>query len=254
MPGLAAGLDHRPARPRRALYSTTPTVGAGQQRHHHLLQRRRPPGPDHQPRRATPRSPPSTPTGGPTAARTPTNVAAWLSAHPSGTYPYLCPATPPRAAARDRTPATRPPSSTPPGGPCRQTDQVGDTTSYTYDPAGQTLTTTDPRGKVTTNCYYYQNATGAVRPQRPGRRAVGRRPVLDHHPGHRAPTPPGRPPPTPTIPASQTDTTTTPAGTTTDTYDANGDLTSVAYTTPPAGMPSPPTCPTPTTRTAPATP
>ena len=34
----------------------------------------------------------------------PTNVAAWLTAHSSGTYPYLCPTTPPTTApARDPT-------------------------------------------------------------------------------------------------------------------------------------------------------
>ena len=45
----------------------------------------------------------------------PTNVSAWLTAHPSGTYPYLCPSTPPTSSppAQGRTRDTSPPSSTP---------------------------------------------------------------------------------------------------------------------------------------------
>ena len=108
------------------------------------------------------------------------------------------------------------------------TDQIGDTTSYTYDPGGQTLTTTDPRGKVTTDCYYYQNGTGQCAHGAPadGGSADDLYSTTTPTP---PPTRPARSPPTPTIPATSADTTTTPAGTTTDTYDANGDLTAVAY-------------------------
>ena len=125
----------------------------------------------------------------------PTNVSAWLEANPSGTYPYLCPATPAhRRPPRARTPGYVTTSSTPPASRCRRTDQVGDTTTYTYAPDGQVLTTTDPRGQVTTNCYYYQDATGECAHGAPGRRRGRRRPVLDHHAGDHAPTPPERRP------------------------------------------------------------
>ena len=65
------------------------------------------------------------------------NLASWLAANLSGTYPYNCPSpaltTPPSTGS---TRATRRPSTTPPGGRLSVTDPLGDTTSYTYDPAG----------------------------------------------------------------------------------------------------------------------
>ena len=159
----------------------------------------------------------------------PTNVAAWLTAHPSGTYPYLCPATPPRTAPpRAPTRATRPPSSTPPDGHLSSTDQVGDTTTYTYDPAGHVLTTTDPRGKVTTDCYYYQNGSGQCAHGAPAGGGSGDDLYSTTTPATTA-DPSGETTTYTYYPGGQADTTTTPAGTTTDAYDAAGDLTSTVY-------------------------
>ena len=68
VPALAGRLDHQPAQSHQPLLDY-PDLGPGQQRHHDLLQRATATGPEHQPRRRTPPSPPSTPTGGPTARR-----------------------------------------------------------------------------------------------------------------------------------------------------------------------------------------
>jgi len=40
------------------------------------------------------------------------------------------------------------------------TDQLGDTTAYAFDGAGQQISVTDPDGNVTTSCFYAENATG----------------------------------------------------------------------------------------------
>lgn len=90
----------------------------------------------------------------------PTNVASWLTAHSSGTYPYLCPSTPPTSAPSGTATGYVTTIIDPAGRTLSSTDQVGDTTSYSYDHSGNQLTVTDPRGKVTTNCYYGQNGTG----------------------------------------------------------------------------------------------
>jgi len=168
----------------------------------------------------------------------PTNVAAWLSAHPSGTYPYLCPSSAP----------TSPPSqgSNPgyvttiydvEGNTLSSTDQVGDTTTYTYNAAGQTLTTSDPRGKVTTNCYYSENGSGqcasgvsaggagtnlyySIVPST-GSDAWGVLTTYTYYPG------------------GQNDATASWAGTTTDGVGANGELTSVSYSNTAAGYATP---------------
>jgi len=89
-----------------------------------------------------------------------TNVASWLSTHPSGSYPYLCPGTPLSSAPTGTTTGYTTTMFDGAGRTLSSTDQVGDTTPYTYDPAGNKLTMVDPRGETTTFCYYWQDATG----------------------------------------------------------------------------------------------
>ena len=65
------------------------------------------------------------------------NVASWLTAHTSGTYPYLCPATPPTSPP---TAGSDPGYTTTiydhAGLTTSSTDALGNTTSYAYDSAG----------------------------------------------------------------------------------------------------------------------
>ena len=90
------------------------------------------------------------------------DFSTWLAAHPSGTYPYLCPSSPPTTAP---TSGSNPGYVTTifdaAGNTMSTTDQAGETTSYSYSPGGQVLTTTNPNGSVTTNCYYYEDSSGA---------------------------------------------------------------------------------------------
>jgi RHS repeat-associated protein len=159
----------------------------------------------------------------------PTNVIAWLAAHPSGSYPYNCPNAPP---------STPPAAGSNPGyvttiydyagRTTSTTDQAGDTTTYTYTPGGQKQTVTDPRGEVTTNCYYYQNGTGQCAHSAPGGAGSADDLYSTTTPATSA-DPSGETTTTTYYPGGKTDTVTTPAGTTTDSYDNNGDLTAVTY-------------------------
>jgi RHS repeat-associated protein len=159
----------------------------------------------------------------------PTNVATYLTAHSSATYPYLCPTTPP----------TTPPSSgsnpgysttifDATGNALSSTDPVGDTTTYTYDAAGESLTTTDPRGMVTTNCYYDENGTGACANGAPAAGGSGDDLYSTTTPVTTA-DPSGETTSYTYFPGDQVDTTTTPASTATSAYDDAGDLTSTTY-------------------------
>jgi RHS repeat-associated protein len=164
-----------------------------------------------------------------------TNVAAWLAAHPSGVYPYVCPTSPPTTPpAQGSNPGYTTTIFDPAGQTLSSTDQVGDTTSYTYTPGGQKLTVTDPRGEVTTDCYYYQNTTGACAHTAPAGGGSGDDLYSTTTPATAA-DPSGQVTTDTYYPGDQADTTTNPAGTTTDSYDANGDLTAVAYTATAAG-------------------
>ena len=90
-----------------------------------------------------------------------TNVGAYLSAHSGATYPYDCPSTPPTTPpANGSNPGYALTVYDAAGHKLDVSDLDGNTTTYTYDALGQVLTTTDPRSKVTTNCYLDENASG----------------------------------------------------------------------------------------------
>ncbi len=157
----------------------------------------------------------------------PVNVSSWLTANPSGSYPYLCPTTPPTTAPTSTTGYSTTIYDAD-GHTLSSTDKVGDTTAYTYDSSGHTLTTTDPRGKVTTNCYYGQSGTGQCAAAAP----VGGGSPDDLYSTTTPATstdPSGETTTMTYYPGDATHATTTPAGTTTDSYDANEDLTGVDY-------------------------
>ena len=159
----------------------------------------------------------------------PVNVALWLTANPSGTYPYLCPSA---------APTTPPVTGSNPGyvtniydtagDTLSSTNQLGDTTSYTYDAAGHVLTTSDPRGEVTTNCYYDENGTGACAHSAPATGGTGdslystTTPVTSADPSGETTT-------FTYYAGGASETTTTPAATITKTYDANGDELATLY-------------------------
>jgi len=157
-----------------------------------------------------------------------TNVTSSLAAHPSGSYPYLCPATPLTSAPTGTTTGYTTTTFDGAGRTLSSTDQVGDTTSYTYDLAGNKLTMVDPRSETTTFCYYWQDATGQCAAAAPtGGGAAGdlysqTTPVTTADPSGETTT-------TTYYSGGKIDVTTTPAGLSTDTYDANGDLTSTTY-------------------------
>jgi RHS repeat-associated protein len=154
-----------------------------------------------------------------------TNLAFWLSANPSGAYPYMCPAAPPTSPSANGYTLT---IFDPAGHVLSSTDPTNDTTSYTYSPGGQKLTTTDPRGETTTNCYYYQNAVGQCANSAPPAGGSAYDLYSTTTPATAA-DPNGETTTDTYWPGNQTETTTTPAGTTTDTYDGNADTTTVGY-------------------------
>ena len=168
-----------------------------------------------------------------------TNVSTWLSAHPSGTYPYLCPSTPPSIPpAQGSNPGYFTTIFDAAGRMLSSTDQAGDTTATTYDPAGHALTTTDPRGKVTTNCYYFENASGQCAVSAPAGGGSGDDLYSTTTPATSA-DPSGETTTYTYYPGDETDLTTTPAGKTTDTYDALLDLTAVTYSNTASGYSTP---------------
>jgi RHS repeat-associated protein len=169
----------------------------------------------------------------------PTNVGAWLTAHSSGSYPYLCPsAAPTTAPAQGSNPGYVTTIFDPDGHTASSTDQVGDTTGYTYDAVGDVLTTTDPGGNVTTDCYYGQNASGSCAHSAPAGGGAANdlysstTPATSADPGGEVTT-------TTYFPGDEAQVTQNPAGTTSDSYDAIGDLTSVVYSGVAAGYATP---------------
>jgi RHS repeat-associated protein len=168
-----------------------------------------------------------------------TNVASWLSAHSSGTYPYLCPSSPPTSApSTGSNPGYVTTIFDAQGNTLSSSDQAGDTTSYTYNSAGQVLTTTDPRGKVSTDCYYDQNGSGQCANAAPSAGGLGSSlystatPVTTTDPSGEVTT-------DTYFPGGQSDAGTNPAGTTTDAYDAMGDLSGVTYSNTAGGFAAP---------------
>ena len=167
------------------------------------------------------------------------DFATWLAAHTSGTYPYLCPSSPPTTAP---TTGSNPGYVTTifdyAGNTLSSTDQAGDTTSYTYSPGGQVLTTTNPNGSVTTNCYYYEDSSGECAHSAPAGGGSAEDLYSTTTPDTNA-DPSGEVTSYTYYPGGQTDTTTTPAGVTTDAYDANGDLHTATYSSTSTGYSEP---------------
>ncbi len=160
-----------------------------------------------------------------------TNVATWLAANPSGTYPYLCPATPSSSPPTGTATGTTTTIFDAVGHTLSTTDQTGNTTAYTYDGVGNQLTVTDPQGNVTTNCYYGESCAASA-PAGGGsfdERYSQTTPPTSADSGGIVTT-------TTYEPGGATKTTTTPSGTSTNAYDANGDTTSVTYSNTASGF------------------
>lgn len=159
----------------------------------------------------------------------PLNVASWLGANPSSTYPYLCPATPP---------STPPSTGSNPGydtsiydaagNVLSSTNQLGDSTTYTYDAADNVLTTTDPRGEITTNCYYDEDASGQCAHSAPSSGGTGDSLYSMTTPDTTA-DPSGETTTYTYFPGGAAEATTTPAGTATRVYDAMDDVLSTTF-------------------------
>ncbi len=167
------------------------------------------------------------------------NVAPWLSAHASGTYPYMCPSppltTPP---AQGSNPGYTTTIYDVAGRTQSSTDQAGDTTSYQYDPAGHPSQVSDPRGKLTTSCYYWQSGSGQCAASAPTGGGSGDDLWSQTTPATTA-DPVGETTTHSFYPGGNANAITTPAGTTTDNYDGAGDLTSVVYSNTAAGYSAP---------------
>jgi RHS repeat-associated protein len=167
----------------------------------------------------------------------PVNVSSWLTANPSGVYPYLCPSTPPTSAPTGTTGYNTTIFDSA-GRTVSQTDQVSDTTAYAYDPAGRKTSVTDPLGKVTTWCYYWQNATGQCAAGAPAGGGSGDDLYSETTPATTA-DPSGQTTTHTYYPGDEADVITTPAGSTTDTYDSSLDLTGAAYSGTASGFGTP---------------
>jgi RHS repeat-associated protein len=161
------------------------------------------------------------------------DVMAVASSGYSPYYPYGCPGRPGTAPpAPGSDPGYESTVYDPAGLVQSSTDAAGDTTAYTYDADGQVLTTTGPGGQVTTNCYYWETTTCAA-----GAPAGGG----DADDLYSTTSPPAQGEPAGAVttytyaPGGALATKTTAAGTAADTYDAAGDVTSVAYGPPAPG-------------------
>jgi len=168
-----------------------------------------------------------------------TNVATWLTNNPSVPYPYLCPSPPSPTAPTGSTTGYTTTIFDAAGRTLSSTDPAGDTTSYTYDPAGHQLTMVDPRGEVTTSCYYWENASTQCAASAPAGGGSGDDLYSQTTPPTTA-DPGGETTFTTYYPGDKPDITATAAGFSTDTYDANGDLTSTTYSGTASGYSTPP--------------
>ena len=165
------------------------------------------------------------------------DLSTWLTAHSGSSYPYQCPTSPPTTAP---TTGSNPNYETKiydaAANLLSDTDGNGDTTSYAYDPASKQTTTTSPTGGVTTNCYYWQTSTcasGAPTAGGTGSSLYSTTTPATQQDSSGAVT-------TYTyFPGGTTDVTTTQSGTTTDGYDANGDLASTSYSNTASGYATP---------------
>jgi len=163
----------------------------------------------------------------------PVNVAAWLRANPSGSYPYVCPSSPPLSPpAQGSNPGYTTTIYDPAGLTLSTTDQLGDTTTYGYDSAGLESSVTDPSGSATDYCYYYQSGSGNCAASAPAGGGAGSDQYSQLLPDGATTT-------YTYYPGGAADTTSSPAGTTTDSYDALGDLTAEAYSQTASGYSTP---------------
>ena len=164
----------------------------------------------------------------------PVNVAAWLQANPSGSYPYLCPT---RGAKFATGPGLQPrlhDDDLRPGG----ADAVDDRPARRHDDLrlrlGGPRELDDGPERVCDDrlLLLLPERLGELRRLRPRRRRGRERPV---HAG-----PPERTPSTYTYDAGgAADATSSPAGSTTDSYDALGDLTAETYSNTVSGYSTP---------------
>ncbi|HMD46094.1 MAG TPA: RHS repeat-associated core domain-containing protein [Acidimicrobiales bacterium] len=174
----------------------------------------------------------------------PDNLASKLTG--SSTFPYgtSCPSTPPTS-----TPAlgTNPwPGATVSvydvdGHTLSSTSGVGLTTLTTYDPSGQPATVTvGTSSHKTTDCYYWQNGTGKCAHGAPATGGSASMPYSTTSPPTQQK--PGGAVTTDTfLPGGWASTTTTGAVTTTDGYDAMGDVTQKSYSGVASGYDTPAT-------------
>ena len=108
------------------------------------------------------------------------------------------------------------------------TDQDGNTTSYTYDPDGNKASVTIPDEGTTNFCYFWQDADGQCAQSAPSDGGSGSMLYSTTTPDTSADSA-GETTTIAYFPGGLPETTNTPAGTTTDTYDANGDVTTTDY-------------------------
>jgi RHS repeat-associated protein len=146
----------------------------------------------------------------------------------------VCPTTPPTAPpATGSNPGYATTIYNALGEVTSSTNQLGDTTAYTYDASGNVLTVTNPLGRVTTDCYYEQSCSGQSASGGPGSALYSSlTPATAADPSGELTT-------HSYYPGGLPDVTVTPAATTTLAYDALGDKTSETYSAVQSGYATP---------------
>ena len=140
----------------------------------------------------------------------------------------VCLSAPPTSPPTGTTTGYRTTIYDPAGLTTSTTDQVGDTTSYTYDGDANKLTSIDPAGQTTNYCYYWQDAAEQCAASAPTAGGAGNMLYSTTTPATTAD--PGGETTTDTYwPGGATEVVTNPAGSTTTNPDAAGDTTTVAY-------------------------